>query len=99
MFLQNVLIVTVLTVLFFGGWGTLMAYFIGQMPSLGEISVTNWFLIRAIPTTVVALAIGGTIVWSSWVYLENAPVTAILVVAAAAVWGVLMFFFISHLPE
>jgi membrane associated rhomboid family serine protease len=69
------------------------------MPSLGEISVTNWFLIRAIPTTVIALAIGGTVVWSSWVYLQNAPVTAILVIATAAIWGVLMYYFISHLPE
>jgi hypothetical protein len=98
-FLENVLVVTILTVLFFGSWGGLMYYFIRQMPALGEISVTNWFLIRAVPTTVVALAIGGAIVWSSWVYLQNAPVTAILALATFAVWGVLMYFFISRLPE
>jgi hypothetical protein len=98
-FLQNPLVVTILTLIFFGGWGGLMATFIRQMPSLGEISVTNWFLIRAIPTTLVALAVGGALVWSSWVYLQNAPVTAILVIAIAAVWGVLMYYFISHLPE
>jgi hypothetical protein len=97
--LQNPLVVTILTVVFFGGWGGLMAYFIRQMPSLGEISATNWFLIRAIPTTLVALAAGGTLVWSSWVYLQNAPVTAIVVIAVAAIWGVLMYYFISHLPE
>ena len=93
------LVTTILTVIFFGVWAGLMYHFIKQMPSLGEISVTNWFLIRAIPTTVVALAIGGTVVWSSWVYLKNAPVTAILIIAIAAVWGVLMYYFISHLPE
>lgn len=98
-FLGSALVTTILTVLFFGLWGGSMVYFIRQMPSLGEISVTNWFLIRAIPTTVVALAIGGTVIWSSWVYLHNAPVTAILVIAFAAVWGVLMYYFISHLPE
>ena len=97
--LGSALVTTILTILFFGLWGGLMVYFIRQMPSLGEISVTNWFLIRAIPTTVVALAIGGTVVWSSWVYLQNAPVTAILVIAIAAIWGVLMYYFISHLPE
>ena len=98
-FMGSALVTTILTVLFFGLWGGLMVYFIRQMPSLGEISVTNWFLIRAIPTTVVALAIGGTIVWSSWVYLANAAVTAILIIAVAAIWGVLMYYFISHLPE
>jgi hypothetical protein len=76
-----------------------MAYFIGQMPTLGEISTTNWFLIRAIPTTLVALGLGGAILWSSWVYLVSPPVTALLAVAIFALWGVLMYYFISHLPE
>jgi hypothetical protein len=98
-FLGSPLAVTILTLIFFGGWGGLMVRFIGQMPHLGEISVTNWFLIRAIPTTLIAIAVGSTSVWSSWVYLENAPITAILVIVAAAIWGVLMYYFISHLPE
>ncbi len=88
-----------LTGLVFGLWGGLMYYFADQLPNLGEISALNWFLIRAIPTTVASLAIGGAIVGSLWVYLENAPVTAIAALAAFAIWGTLMFFFISSLPE
>lgn len=88
-----------LMVLVFGLWGWIMHYFAAQLPGLGQISATNWFLIRAIPTTLAALAIGGALVWASWFYLENAPVTAIMALAAFAVWGVLMYFFISHLPE
>ncbi len=98
-FLGITWLTALLTLAVFGLWGGLMYYFIGQMPSLGEISVTNWFLIRAIPTSLVALGIGSALVWSSWVYLENAPVTAILLIAVAVVWGVLMYYFISHLPE
>lgn len=88
-----------LTIIFFGAWGRIVYYFVAQMPSLGEISVNNWFLIRAIPTTVAALPIGAALVWTSWIYLENAPVTAIIALATFAIWGVLMYFFISHLPE
>lgn len=98
-FLGDVLITSIVSVIIFGAWGGVMAYLIGQMPTLGEISVTNWFLIRAIPTTVTALGVGGPIVWSSWVYLENAPVTSILIIATFAIWGALMYYFISHLPE
>lgn len=92
-------VTTLLFIVVFGLWGWLMSYFTSQMPSLGEISATNWFLIRAIPATLVAIAIGGSIVWSSWVYLQNAPVAAILALAAFAVWGAVMYYFISHLPE
>jgi len=93
------LITAGLSVGVFGLWGGLMVYFIKQMPTLGEISVTNWFLIRAIPTTLVGLGVGGPVVWSSWTYLNNAPITAILIITAFAVWGALMYYFISHLPE
>jgi hypothetical protein len=88
-----------ISIVMFGLWGGAMYYFIKDMPSLGEISVTNWFLIRAIPTTLVALGAGGPAVWASWVYGQNAPVTSILTIAVAAIWGVMMYFFISHLPE
>ena len=98
-YLGNPLVTSIISVLVFGIWGGLMAYFTQQMPTLGEISVTNWFLIRAIPTTLVALGVGGPIIWTSWVYLMNAPLTAILAIAAFAIWGALMFYFISHLPE
>jgi hypothetical protein len=86
-------------VLFFGGWGAVMSYFIGQMPRMGEISPTNWFLIRAIPATVVALGAGGPLVWASWVMLMNPPITAGLAFAIFATWGVVMYYFISHMPE
>jgi hypothetical protein len=98
-FSGNPLATSIVSVVVFGVWGGLMAYFIGQMPTLGEISTTNWFLIRAIPTTLVALELGGAILWSSWVYLVSPPVTALLAVAIFALWGVLMYYFISHLPE
>lgn len=98
-FLENGLVTAILSIIIFGLWGSLMYYFISQMPTLGEISVTNWFLIRTVPTTLTTLGIGVPIVWSSWVYLQNAPITAILVIAIFATWGVLMFYFISHLPE
>jgi hypothetical protein len=98
-FLDITWLTAFLIVLVFGAWGGLVYYFVVQMPNLGEISVTNWFLIRAIPTTVAALPIGGAIVWAVWFYLNNVPATAILALAAFAVWGVLMYYFISHLPE
>jgi hypothetical protein len=97
--LGNSLAVAAVTIIFFGGWASLMVHFIGQMPGMGEISPTNWFLIRAIPTTLTALAIGAAVVWSSWDALQSAPVTAVLALAAFALWGVLMYYFISHLPE
>lgn len=98
-YLQSPLVVAILSVVVFGGWGALMAFFINQMPKLGEISVTNWFLIRAIPTTLVALGAGGPAVWAVWELSSNAPATAILMMAVFAVWGVLMYYFISHLPN
>ncbi|RME72910.1 MAG: hypothetical protein D6784_12755 [Chloroflexi bacterium] len=98
-YLDSPLAVTLVTLLFFGGWAALLAEFIRRMPDMGEISPTNWFLIRAIPTTVTALAIGGTVVWSSWHYLENAIITAVLALTAVIIWAVLMYFFISRLPE
>lgn len=98
-FLGDVLITSIASIIVFGVWAGLMYYFIKQMPKLGEISATNWFLIHSVPTTLSALGIGAPLVWSSWVYLENAPVTAILIIAAFAIWGALMYYFISHLPE
>ena len=97
--LGTVWITTLLTVIVFGSWGGLMYYFTSQMPGLGEISPTNWFLIRAIPTTVISIAVGGTVIWSAWVYSQNAPFTAIVALGVFAVWGSLMFYFISNLPE
>lgn len=98
-FVQNPLVPAIVAVLFFGGWGALMSYFIGRMPRLGEISPSTWFLIRAIPTTVVALGAGGAVVWTSWLMLMNARVTAILAIVVFAIWGVVMYYFISHMPE
>lgn len=98
-YLGNTLVTSLIIIIFFGGWGGIIAYLLGQMPRLGEISVTNWFLIRSIPTTLVALAVGGAVVWSSWVYLKNAPITTILILAAFGIWGAFMFYFISHLPD
>jgi hypothetical protein len=92
-------VTTLLTAIVFGSWGGLMYYFTSQMPGLGEISPTNWFLIRAIPTTVISIAVGGTVIWSAWVYSQNAPFTAIVALGVFAVWGSLMFYFISNLPE
>lgn len=88
-----------LIIVVFGVWGGIMGHFTGQMPDIGEISPTNWFLSRAIPTTLTALAIGGAAVWLSWVYLENAPITAIIGLAAVAIWAAIMFFYIIRLPE
>ena len=66
---------------------------------VSEQAVTVWFLIRAIPATLVVLGIGGVLVWGSWVYFNNAPVTVILLLAVLAIWGTVMYYFISHLPE
>ena len=87
------------TVIVFGLWGILMYHFTRQMPDIGEISPTNWFLSRAIPTTITAIAIGGVVVWTSWVYLQNAPVTAILGLATVLMWAAIMYYYITHLPE
>ncbi len=83
----------------FGVWGGLIYYWLKQTPGMGEISTTNWFLIRAVPTTLVALGTGTPAAWASWALLENAPVTFIVLIAVFAVWGILMFLFINNLPE
>lgn len=98
-FVESPLIAAIVSVLDFGGWGVLMSYFIRQMPRMGEISPTNWFLIRAIPTTVVALGVGIPLIWVTWLLLGNAVVTAILALVAFAIWGTVMYYFISHMPE
>jgi hypothetical protein len=98
-FLQDVLITAILTILVFSAWGGLMYFFISQMPKLGEISALNWFLIRAVPTTLVALGTGGAAVWAVWSLLANTPIISVIILAAFAVWGALMYYFISHLPE
>jgi hypothetical protein len=90
---------TLLTVIFFGVWGGAMVYFVSQMPGLGEISATVWFLIRATPTTLVALAAGGAIIWSAWVYSQNLAIPALVALVVIAVWGGLMAYFILNLPE
>jgi len=88
-----------LTTLVFAAWGGLMYTFAERLPNIGEISVTNWFLIRAIPVTLSSLTIGGSISWALWFYFQNAAATVIILLAFFAVWGILMYFFISHLPE
>jgi len=85
--------------LVFGLWGSLMYRFTSQMPDIGEISPPNWFLNRAIPTTITAIAVGGAAVWLSWVYLQNAPVTAIISLAVVAMWAAIMYYYIIRLPE
>jgi hypothetical protein len=91
--------IALITIIVFGLWGGVMVHFTRQMPDIGEISPTNWFLSRAIPTTITAVAIGGVIVWASWVHLQNAPVTAILGLTSVLVWAVIMYYYITHLPE
>ncbi|RME96881.1 MAG: hypothetical protein D6768_20960 [Chloroflexi bacterium] len=83
----------------FGLWGALMNRFTTQMPDIGEISPTNWFLSRAIPTTLTALAVGGAAVWITWVYLQNLPLVAIVGLAAVAMWAAIMYYYIIRLPE
>jgi hypothetical protein len=83
----------------FGIWGSLIYYWLKQTPSMGEISSTNWFLIRGIPATLVALGPGAPAAWASWVLLENAIVTFVILIITFAVWGVMMFLFINNLPE
>lgn len=83
----------------FGIWGSLIYYWLKQTPDMGEISSTNWFLIRAVPTTLVALGTGVPAAWASWALLVNAIVTFVILIITFAVWGVLMFLFINNLPE
>jgi len=98
-FLDIVWLTTLLVIIFFGAWGGLMYYFIGQMPGIGEISPTNWFLMRVIPTTLISAAIGGSIVWSVWVYTQNLPLVVLLGLGTAIIWGAFMAYFILNLPE
>ena len=93
------LVTAIAIIVVFGLWGSIIYYFVADMPSLGEISTTNWFLIRAIPSTVTLFPIGAAAAWIVWLYLQSPPVTAIVVLAGFLVWGVIMFYFISHLPE
>ena len=98
-FLGNVGVTALLIIIVFGLWGSVMYYFTSKMPDIGEISSTNWFLNRAIPTTITALAVGGAVIWASWYYLQNAPVTAILGLAGVLMWAVVMYYYIVQLPE
>jgi hypothetical protein len=92
-------VTAVVAVLFFGGWGSVISYFISRMPKLGEISPAIWFFIRAVPATVVALGAGGAITWAVWLSATNPTIAIIVAVAILAVWGVVMYYFISHMPE
>lgn len=98
-FLGILWLTALLTIIVFGLWGGLLYYFADQLPNIGEISGTNWFLMRAIPTTFSAIAIGGSIIWVTWFYSQNVAATTIISLAVFAIWGTLMYFFISHLPE
>jgi hypothetical protein len=95
----SALLASIVLIVAFGSWGGLIFYWLLQTPGMGEISATNWFLIRAVPTTLVALGAGGAAVWASWAALQNAPFTFIILIAAFAVWGILMLYFILNLPE
>ena len=44
----SALLAALLSIVAFGVWGGLVYYFVKQTPDMGEISVTNWFLIRAV---------------------------------------------------
>lgn len=92
-------VTALLIIIVFGLWGSIMYHFTSQMPDIGEISPTNWFLNRAIPTTITALAIGAAVIWASWFYLQSAPVTAILGLAGVLMWAVVMYYYIVRLPE
>lgn len=98
-FVQSPLVTAIVALIFFGGWGAVISYFIGRMPRLGEISPPNWFLIRAIPTTIVALGAGGAAIWAAWLISMSAPITSVFAVIVFAVWGIVMYYFISHMPE
>jgi hypothetical protein len=98
-FLQQPIITAVVAVIFFGGWGAVISYFIRRMPNLGEISPATWFLIRAVPTTLVALGAGGAIVWAIWLTTPTPTIAIIVGVVLMAVWGAVMYYFISHMPE
>jgi hypothetical protein len=95
----GVLPAAIVLILTFGIWGGLIYTWLKQTPGMGEISAMNWFLIRAIPATLVALGTGAPAAWASWAVLENALVTFVILIITFMVWGVLMFFFINNLPE
>jgi len=92
-------VAAIVLVLTFGIWGGLIYTWVKQTPGMGEISSTNWFLIRGIPTTLVALGTGAPAAWASWALLANAIVTFVILIITFIVWGVLMFMFINNLPE
>ena len=98
-FVGTAWLITLVTVVCFAAWGGAMYYFVSQMPGLGEISATVWFLIRAVPTTLVALAAGGAVIWSVWVYSQNLAIPALVALVIIAAWGGLMAYFILNLPE
>jgi hypothetical protein len=95
----NGVVAAIVLIFTFGIWGSLIYYWLKQTPDMGEISSTNWFLIRGIPATLVALGTGAPAAWASWALLENAIVTFVILIITFAVWGVLMFLFINNLPE
>ncbi len=76
-----------------------MYYFINQTPDLGEISALVWFLMRVTPATMVALGGGGAAIWVLTRLSENSLLIAITTFTIFAIWGVLMYYYISHLPD
>jgi hypothetical protein len=95
----GVLPAAIVLILTFGIWGGLVYTWLKQTPDMGEISSSNWFLIRAVPTTLVALGTGAPAAWATWSVMANPIVTFVILIVTFAVWGVLMFMFISNLPE
>jgi hypothetical protein len=48
---------------------------------------------------VVAIGAGGAAIWAAWLISMSAPITSVFAVIVFAVWGIVMYYFISHMPE
>jgi hypothetical protein len=80
-------------------WGGVSYHFVGQMQKFGQYSMTTWFVTRAVPTTLVAVGTGGGAILALWLLSQHLLATAIFAIVVFFVWGGLMAYFITRLPE
>ncbi len=97
--LANVILTAMLIIITLIIWGGLTYYFVSQLPQFGEVPPMVWFLLRTIPATLVTWGIGGAVLWIVWNFSNDVQITAIASLAVFIAWGILMFYYISELPE
>ena len=68
---------------------------------VSEGSLTTWFLVRVVPTTLIVLGLGGVAIWAVWNFVGIPWAIALITIIVFGLWGGLMYHFTRqmHLPS